>query len=101
MMPKTVNLPYRVPLEGAAPQTGAMTEREILAAARSVRELRALRDIQQQIGTTGKGRIGMSNMGYEAIPLETDEFQAVIALLIERHATMIASLGITPDVVPA
>jgi hypothetical protein len=68
-----------------------LTEREVLAAARSIRELQALRSIKP-----GPYAPKIA-IGSHTIPLEPEELEAVVALLIERHTTMITSLGITPD----
>ena len=44
---------------------------------------------------------GLSRHGHQTqLNLCTDEVDAILALLIERHTVVISSLGITPDVVP-
>ncbi|MGH6746404.1 hypothetical protein [Novosphingobium sp.] len=75
-----------------------LTEAEVLAAARSIRELEVLRQLQENTVLPARITIKGSIAGIDSIPLEQDEFQAVVALLIERHTTMIASLNIEPKV---
>lgn len=78
-----------------------LTEQEILAAARAIRELQTLRGLQAHPSALG-GKITLQGGGSTIIlPMEVDEFAAVIALLIERHTVVVASLGVTPEVVPA
>jgi hypothetical protein len=73
-----------------------LTESEVLAAARSIRELQSLRVAAKGAAPAKIEMDGRST--HWSIPLEPDEFQAVLALLIERHTIVLASLGITPDV---
>lgn len=75
-----------------------LTEAEVLAAARSIRELEVLRTLKDNTVLPARLTIKGSVAGIDSIPLEQDEFQAVIALLIERHTTLIASLNIEPKV---
>lgn len=75
-----------------------LTEAEVLAAARSIRELEVLRQLQENTMLPARIAIKGSIAGIDSIPLEQDEFQAVVALLIERHTTLIASLNIEPKV---
>lgn len=77
-----------------------LTEREVLAAARTIRELEALRRVQ---GRTGAGKIVLRSAvdGISEIQLEADEVEGVIALLIERHTSVLTGLNILPERTPA
>lgn len=81
------------------PPQPRLTEREILAAARSIRELEPLRLIQnEERRLPARITISGSYAGIDSIPLERDEFDAILALLIERHTSVISSLNIEPKV---
>lgn len=72
-----------------------LTEREVVAAARAVHELRALRGMIRHGCRDGEIKLKGVLNGVTMIPLYADEVQACIALLIERHSTFLASLNIT------
>lgn len=70
-----------------------LTEAEVLEAARAIRELQALRRLATY---NGGGTIKIDGVvsGLSSIPMTANEFQAVLALLMERHALLLAGLNI-------
>lgn len=80
-----------IAITGPALGQDQLTEREVVAAARSIEQLRALRQ------TSGHDKTGALGIATTTFALTTDEVDACLALLIERHTGFIASLGIVPD----
>lgn len=68
-----------------------LTEDEVFAAARSIVELKNLRALQNHNAT---GTINVRGTSYG---LMSDEVDAILALLIERHSVLITGLGIKLD----
>jgi len=67
-----------------------LTEAEVKRAASSVHCLEALRRLQ--------GCMGELFIGGTKIPLTDNEADAVVALLIERHASFLTGLGVALEV---
>jgi len=80
----------------AAPK-GRMTEAEAIQAGRSaskLRDLRELRSIRENGQHRTPGQIKLAGLDHLALALSNEEVDAVIALLIERHSTFLASLDV-------
>lgn len=81
------------------PPRGRLTERELLEGARVVRELEKLRAIQPAPGGATLKLPG-SYSGITEVSLSSADYQAVVALLIERHSTFLASLDVELEETP-
>lgn len=75
------------------PPKGRITERELILGACSVRELEKLRLLQDHAhGATIK--LPVTLHGMSELTIMDVEFQAIIALLIERHSVFLGGLDV-------